>query len=170
MTLRFKKFFLNVRLFLIVSLSFSFNTYAGYLVNETLVDEFTDEESVALTFTADDDMEIFRKWGQIICIEDSLVLALEDTDNYHFESYVLAKFRFDRNEAYEIALDYDMETSTAYTYSEEKIFQFLDQLRGSKSFLIQLESSDVPMRFSNIYNSEKTVSTFIERLVTKTGC
>ena len=115
-------------------------------------------------------MEIFRKWGQIMCIEDSLVLALEDTDNYHFESYVRAKFRFDRNEAYEIALDFDIETSTAYTYSEEKIFQFLDQLRGSKSFLIQLESSDVPMRFSNIYNSEKTVSTFIERLVTKTGC
>ena len=170
MTLRFKKFFLNIRLFLIVSLSFSFNTYAGYLVNETLVDDFTDEESVALTFTADDDMEIFRKWGQIMCIEDSLVLALEDTDNYHFESYVRAKFRFDRNEAYEIALDFDMETSTAYTYSEEKIFQFLDQLRGSKVFLIQLESSDVPMRFSNIYNSEKKVSTFIERLVSKTGC
>ena len=159
-----------MKLIITICLSFSLNNFAGYLVNETLVDEFTDEESVALTFTADDDMEFFRKWGQIICIEDSLVLALEDSDNYHYESYVRAKFRFDRNEAYEIALDFDIETSTAYTYSEEKIFQFLDQLRGSKSFLIQLESSDVPMRFSNIYSSEKKVSTFIERLVSKTGC
>ena len=159
-----------MKLFLILCISFSLNIFTGYLINETLVDEFTDEESVALTFTADEDMEVFRKWGQIVCNQGSLLLGIEDSDSWHFEDYIRVKFRFDKNQPFEYVLDFDSDSSFAYTYSEEKIFQFLDQLRGSKSFLIQLESSDVPMRFSNIYNSEKTVSTFIERLVTKTGC
>ena len=50
--------------------------------------------------------------------------------------------------------NFDSDSSFAYTYSEEIIFTVLDELRGSKSFLIQLEAADGPMRFSNIYDSE----------------
>ena len=86
-----------MKLFLILCISFSLNIFTGYLVNETLVDEFTDEESVALTFTADEDMEIFRKWGQIVCNQGSLLLGIEDSDSWHFEDYIRVKFRFDKN-------------------------------------------------------------------------
>ena len=79
-----------MKLFLILCISFSLNIFTGYLVNETLIDEFTDEESVALTFTADEDMEIFRKWGQIVCNQGSLLLGIEDSDSWHFEDYILS--------------------------------------------------------------------------------
>ena len=54
--------------------------------------------------------------------------------------------------------------------SEEIIFTVLDELRGSKSFLIQLESADNPMRFSSIYDSEKKVVRFLDALISKSDC
>ena len=159
-----------MKLFLVLCISFSLNIFTGYLVNETLVDEFTDEESVALTFTADEDMEIFRKWGQIVCNQGSLLLGIEDSDSWHFEDYIRVKFRFDKKQPFEYVLDFDSDSSFAYTYSEEIIFTVLDELRGSKSFLIQLEAADGPMRFSNIYDSEKKVVKFLNDLVVKSNC
>jgi len=159
-----------MKLFLILGISFSLNVFSGYLVNETLVDEFTDEESVALTFTADEDMEIFRKWGQIVCNQGSLLLGIEDSDSWHFEDYIRVKFRFDKKQPFEYVLDFDSDSSFAYTYSEEIIFTVLDELRGSKSFLIQLEAADEPMRFTNIYDSEKKVVKFLDDLVAKSNC
>ena len=159
-----------MKLFLILGISFSLNVFSGYLVNETLVDEFTDEESVALTFTADEDMEIFRKWGQIVCNQGSLLLGIEDSDSWHFEDYIRVKFRFDKKQPFEYVLDFDSDSSFAYTYSEEIIFTVLDELRGSKSFLIQLEAADEPMRFSNIYDSERKVVKFLDNLVAKSNC
>ena len=159
-----------MKLFLILGISFSLNIFTGYLVNETLVDEFTDEESVALTFTADEDMEIFRKWGQIVCNQGSLLLGIEDSDSWHFEDYIRVKFRFDKKQPFEYVLDFDSDSSFAYTYSEEIIFTVLDELRGSKSFLIQLEAADVPMRFTNIYDSERKVAKFLDDLVAKSNC
>lgn len=154
----------------LINLFLSINIYAGVLLNEILVDEFTDEESVALTFTADEDMEIFRKWGQVVCNEGSLLLGIEDTDSWHFDDYIRVKFRFDKNQAFERQLNFDTDSSFAYTYSEEIIFQVLDELRGSQNFIIQLESSDVPMRFSNIYDSEKKVVRFLDALISKSDC
>ena len=159
-----------MKLFLVLCISFSLNIFTGYLVNETLVDEFTDEESVALTFTADGDMEIFRKWGQIVCNQGSLLLGIEDSDSWHFEDYIRVKFRFDKKQPFEYVLDFDSDSSFAYTYSEEIIFTVLDELRGSKSFLIQLEAADEPMRFTNIYDSEKKVVKFLNDLVVKSNC
>ncbi len=159
-----------MKLFLILCISFSLNIFTGYLINETLVDEFTDEESVALTFTADEDMEVFRKWGQIVCNQGSLLLGIEDSDSWHFEDYIRVKFRFDKNQPFEYVLDFDSDSSFAYTYSEEIIFTVLDELRGSKSFLIQLESADNPMRFSSIYDSEKKVVRFLDALISKSDC
>ena len=149
---------------------FSSDILSGVLSNEILVDEFTDEESVALTFSADEDNEIFRKWGQIVCNQGNLLIGFEDTDSYHFEDYIRIKFRFDKNQTFEYQLNFDIDNSFAYSYSEEIIFRFLDELRGSKNFIIQLESADIPMRFSNIYNSEKKVVEFLETLVTKSDC
>ena len=140
------------------------------LLNEILVDEFTDEESVALTFTADEDFEVFRKWGQIVCNEGSLLLGIEDTDSWHFEDYIKVKFRFDKNQPFEYQLNFDTDSSFAYTYSEEIIFTVLDELKGSRSFLIQLEDADVPMRFTDIYDSEGKVNKFLETLLTKSDC
>ena len=134
------------------------------------MDEFTDEESVALTFTADEDFEVFRKWGQIVCNEGSLLLGIEDSDSWHFEDYIRVKFRFDKNQPFEYQLDFDTDSSFAYTYSEEIIFTVLDELKGSRSFLIQLEDADVPMRFTDIYDSEGKVNKFLETLLTKSDC
>jgi hypothetical protein len=66
-----------MQIFIILYLIFSLNLLAGDLYNEILIDEFTDEESVALTFSADEDNEIFRKWGQIVCNEGSLLIGLK---------------------------------------------------------------------------------------------
>ena len=71
---------------------------------------------------------------------------------------------------FEYVLDFDSDSSFAYTYSEEIIFTVLDELRGSKSFLIQLESADNPMRFSSIYDSEKKVVRFLDALISKSDC
>ena len=154
----------------VLNLVLSANIFAGVLLNEILVDEFTDEESVALTFTADEDFEVFRKWGQIVCDEGSLLLAIEDTDSWHFEDYIKVKFRFDKNQPFEYKLYYDTDSSFAYTYSEEIIFRVLDELKGSGSFLIQLEDADVPMRFTDIYDSEGKVNKFFDALLRKSNC
>ena len=159
-----------MKLMYLLNLFLSANIFAGVLLNEILVDEFTDEESVALTFTADEDFEVFRKWGQIVCNEGSLLLGIEDTDSWHFEDYIRVKFRFDKNQPFEYQLDFDTDSSFAYTYSEEIIFTVLDELKGSRSFLIQLEDADVPMRFTDIYDSEGKVNKFLETLLTKSDC
>ena len=70
-----------MKMLILTYLVFSLSLLAGDLYNEILVDEFTDEESVALTFSADEDNEIFRKWGQIVCNEGSLLIGIEDTDS-----------------------------------------------------------------------------------------
>ena len=159
-----------MKLMYLLNLFLSANIFAGVLLNEILVDEFTDEESVALTFTADEDFEVFRKWGQIVCNEGSLLLGIEDTDSWHFEDYIRVKFRFDKNQPFEYQLNFDTDSSFAYTYSEEIIFTVLDELKGSRSFLIQLEDADVPMRFTDIYDSEGKVNKFLETLLTKSDC
>ena len=159
-----------MKLMCLLNLFLSANIFAGVLFNEILVDEFTDEETVALTFTADEDFEVFRKWGQIVCNEGSLLLGIEDSDSWHFEDYIRVKFRFDKNQPFEYQLDFDTDSSFAYTYSEEIIFRFLDELKGSGSFLIQLEDADVPMRFTDIYDSEGKVNKFLETLLTKSDC
>ncbi len=159
-----------MKLIYILNLFLSANIFAGVLLNEILVDEFTDEESVALTFTADEDFEVFRKWGQIVCNEGSLLLGIEDSDSWHFEDYIRVKFRFDKNQPFEYQLDFDTDSSFAYTYSEEIIFKFLDELRGSESFIIQLENADVPMRFTDIYDSERKVVKFLDALISKSNC
>ncbi len=159
-----------MKLIYLLNFLISANIYAGVLLNEILVDEFTDEESVALTFTADEDFEVFRKWGQIVCNEGSLLLGIEDTDSWHFEDYIKVKFRFDKNQPFEYQLNFDTDSSFAYTYSEEIIFTVLDELKGSRSFLIQLEDADVPMRFTDIYDSEGKVNKFLETLLTKSDC
>ena len=159
-----------MKLMYVLNLVLSANIFAGVLLNEILVDEFTDEESVALTFTADEDFEVFRKWGQIVCDEGSLLLAIEDTDSWHFEDFIKVKFRFDKNQPFEYQLNFDTDSSFAYTYSEEIIFKVLDELRGSESFLIQLEDADVPMRFTDIYDSERKVVKFLDALISKSNC
>ena len=159
-----------MKLIYLLNFLISANIYAGVLLNEILVAEFTDEESVALTFTADEDFEVFRKWGQIVCNEGSLLLGIEDTDSWHFEDYIKVKFRFDKNQPFEYQLNFDTDSSFAYTYSEEIIFTVLDELKGSRSFLIQLEDADVPMRFTDIYDSEGKVNKFLETLLTKSDC
>lgn len=148
----------------------SLNIFAGDLFFEILVDEFTDEETVALTITADDDHEIFRRWGQIVCNQGNLMFGIEDTEIYHDENYVNAKFRFNKNPVFESSLDFDIETSVAITYSEELIFKFLDELRSANSFIIKLEPSDTSMKFSDIDNSEKQVSEFLNALVYRSNC
>ena len=159
-----------MKLIYLLNFLISANIYAGVLLNEILVDEFTDEESVALTFTADEDFEVFRKWGQIVCNEGSLLLGIEDTDSWHFEDYIKVKFRFDKNQPFEYQLNFDTDSSFAYTYSEEIIFTVLDELKGSRSFLIQLEDADVPMRFTDIYDSERKVVKFLDALISKSNC
>jgi hypothetical protein len=159
-----------MKLIYLLNFLISANIYAGVLLNEILVDEFTDEESVALTFTADEDFEVFRKWGQIVCNEGSLLLGIEDTDSWHFEDSIRIKFRFDKNQPFERTFKFDTDSSFAYSYSEEIIFTVLDELRGSGSFIIQLEEADVPMRFTNIYDSERKVVKFLDTLVSKSDC
>ena len=80
------------------------------------------------------------------------------------------KFRFDKNQPFEYQLDFDTDSSFAYTYSEEIIFKVLDELRGSESFIIQLENADVPMRFTDIYDSERKVVKFLDALISKSNC
>ena len=104
-----------MKLFLILCISFSLNIFTGYLVNETLVDEFTDEESVALTFTLKTKMG--SRWSKL--------LGKKDSDSWHFEDYIRVKFRFDKNQPFEYVLDFDSDSSFAYTYSEEIIFTVL---------------------------------------------
>ena len=159
-----------MQIFIILYLMFSLNLLAGDLYNEILIDEFTDEESVALTFSADEDNEIFRKWGQIVCNEGSLLIGIEDTDSWHFEDSIRIKFRFDKNQPFERTFKFDTDSSFAYSYSEEIIFTVLDELRGSGSFIIQLEEADVPMRFTNIYDSERKVAKFLDTLISKSDC
>ena len=159
-----------MKLFTLLYLAFSLNLYTGELFNEILIDEFTDEESVALTFSADGDNEVFRKWGQIICNDGSLLLGIEDTDSWHFEEYIQIKFRFDKNKPFERRFNFDTDSSFAYTYSEEIIFKVLDELRGSGSFIIQLDAADAPMRFTQIYDSEKKVVKFLGALISKSNC
>jgi hypothetical protein len=159
-----------MQIFIILYLIFSLNLLAGDLYNEILIDEFTDEESVALTFSADEDNEIFRKWGQIVCNEGSLLIGIEDTDSWHFEDSIRIKFRFDKNQPFERTFKFDTDSSFAYSYSEEIIFTVLDELRGSGSFIIQLEEADVPMRFTNIYDSERKVAKFLDTLISKSDC
>ena len=72
---------------IILYLIFSLNLFSGDLYNEILIDEFTDEESVALTFSADEDNEIFRKWGQIVCNEGSLLIGIEEKYPVSFRLY-----------------------------------------------------------------------------------
>ena len=159
-----------MQIFIVLYLMFSLNLLAGDLYNEILIDEFTDEESVALTFSADEDNEIFRKWGQIVCNEGSLLIGIEDTDSWHFEDSIRIKFRFDKNQPFERTFKFDTDSSFAYSYSEEIIFTVLDELRGSGSFIIQLEEADVPMRFTNIYDSERKVAKFLDTLISKSDC
>ena len=99
-----------------------------------------------------------------------MLLGIEDTDSWHFEDYIRVKFRFDKNQPFEYQLNFDTDSSFAYTYSEEIIFTVLDELKGSRSFLIQLEDADVPMRFTDIYDSEGKVNKFLETLLTKSDC
>ena len=159
-----------MKMLILTYLVFSLSLLAGDLYNEILVDEFTDEESVALTFSADEDNEIFRKWGQIVCNEGSLLIGIEDTDSWHFEDSIRIKFRFDKNKPFERTFKFDTDSSFAYSYSEEIIFTVLDELRGSGSFIIQLEEADVPMRFTNIYDSERKVVKFLDTLISKSDC
>ena len=146
------------------------NAVSADLVNEILVDEFTDEETVALTFLADDDHEIFRRWGQISCNQGTLILGIEDSELYHGEDYVNAKFRFDKNTTFERTLNFDVNSSVALTDSEEIIFKFLDELRGSKNLIIKLQSTDSSMKFSDFQDSEKKVEQFLKTIINQTNC
>ena len=159
-----------MKILILPYLIFSLNLITGDLYNEILVDEFTDKESVALTFSADGDNEIFRKWGQIVCNEGSLLIGIEDTDSWHFDDSIRIKFRFDKNQPFKRTFKFDTDSSFADSYSEEIIFTVLDELRGSGSFIIQLEETDVPMRFTNIYDSEKKVVKFLDTLISKSDC
>ena len=159
-----------MKIFILSYLIFSLNLFAGDLYNEILIDEFTDEESVALTFSADEDNEIFRKWGQIVCDEGSLLIGIEDSNSWHFDDTIRIKFRFDKNQPFERSFKFDTDSSFAYSYSEEIIFTVLDELKGSGSFIIQLEDADAPMRFTNIYNSEGKVNKFLDTLIRKSNC
>ena len=159
-----------MQLIFLLFLTFTLNLFAGELVNEILVDEFTDEKTIALTFLADDDHEIYRRWGQISCNDGYLVFGIEDSEVYHGEEYINAKFRFDKNQTFERSLDFDVNSSIASSYSEEIIFKFLDELNGSEGFIVKLESSETSMKFSNLLDSEKKVIEFITRITSQTDC